>query len=372
MRILVTGGAGFIGSHLCDLLLAAGHEVISFDNLDPQVHPGGKWPGYQPDRQSLTKIKGDVRQPSLVANAMKGVDMVVHLAAKVGVGQGQYQFKDYYEHNVLGTAVVLDVVAKNPKVKRVFVAGSMSAYGEGLQEGFDGRIFRGARTLENMQNSEWRVFDGDKPLPHAAAYPIAETDPLDPTSFYALTKAEQERMALMFSQTHNTPVFVGRFFNCYGTRQALGNPYTGVVAIFANQLLAGERPTIYEDGHQTRDFINVQDLCGAIQTLLLAPQGAAGVYNIGTGTRTSIYDMASTLARVLGSNLAPQVTGKFRVGDIRHCFANNTKLRALGWSPIVTLDSGLEVLFDWLRRQAPQKGLQEKAHKELEDRGLIG
>lgn len=376
MRVLITGGAGFIGSHLADLLDSQGHEVVVLDNLDPQVHPTGRWPDYlrARERAGFHLVEGDVRDRGAVQYALllgdRRVDAVVHLAAKVGVGQGQYEIADYYEVNVQGTATLLQELLllreRGQEVPRLFVAGSMSSYGEGLYRDREGRpcVRPPLRGLEEMRAGRWD---------HGGLLParIPEAEPLHPASFYASTKAEQERMCLLFGQAYGVPVWAGRFFNCYGTRQALSNPYTGVAAIFANQLLAGERPTVYEDGLQTRDFINVQDLVAAVSLLVTGPPETAGTYNIGTGRPTSVLELARELARTLEVDLEPRVTGRFRSGDIRHCVADSSKLRALGWEPRVQLSDGLELLFDWLARQEGEGGLQERAAREMEARGLI-
>lgn len=376
MTILITGGAGFIGSHLADLLISQGHRVVVLDNLDEQVHPGRCWPSYQPERHGLTRLRGDVRDVDAVKHALKGVDAVIHLAAKVGVGQGQYQIADYYDVNVTGTASLLEAIQQTPSVKRLFVAGSMSSYGEGA---YRHRHFEtpcdptriNPRKKQDLAAGCWDPVTVGQSW-YLDPIGIREDDALQGEGFYAMTKAEQERMALAYGRTYGIPVWVGRFFNCYGTRQALSNPYTGVVAIFANQILAGERPTIYEDGKQTRDFINVQDLSAAVALLIQSNPETQGVYNIGTGERTSILEMATSIAQMLGSDLTPQITGRYRVGDVRHCSADIRKLAKLGWKPKIKLKDGLEVLFDWLARQQAQAGLQQQAHRALEIHGLLG
>ena len=381
MRVLVTGGAGFIGSHLVDLLLARGHEVVVLDNLDPQVHgdpedDGEAWPAYIPkDHPHLSLVCGDVREAADVRGAIRllaGVDAVAHLAAKVGVGQGQYQIAPYYETNVIGTAVLLQELAKmEGAIARLFVAGSMSSYGEGA---YAHEADRGMRMKVNQPRGKEALAAG---LWDAVTTPgyrpvgVTEEDELAPRGFYAETKAEQERMALLFGETYGGRVVVGRFFNTYGPRQALGNPYTGVCAIFGNRLLAEESPLVYEDGEQTRDFIHVSDVAAAI-ALLLDPVSPVGVFNVGTGVATSILTVAKEMARALGRDIAPTLLGKYRSGDTRHCFSDPTKLRALGWQPKVALPDGLTDLVGWLV-QAPRcyTGGQELANGELEGRGLV-
>ena len=383
MRVLVTGGAGFIGSHLVDLLLARGHEVVVLDNLDPQVHgdpedDGEAWPAYIPkDHPHLSLVCGDVREASDVRGAIRllaGVDAVAHLAAKVGVGQGQYQIAPYYETNVIGTAVLLQELARmEGAIPRLFVAGSMSAYGEGA---YAHEEDRGMRVKVNQPRGAAALAAGRWDActtPSFRPVGVEETDELAPRGFYAATKAEQERMALLFGETYpGARVAVGRFFNTYGPRQALGNPYTGVCAIFGNRLLADESPLIYEDGEQTRDFIHVSDVAAAV-ALLLEDSSPVGVFNVGTGVATSILTVAREMARALVKDIQPTLLGKYRSGDTRHCFSSSAKLRALGWSPKVSLADGISDLVGWLAQQPRcYTGGQELAHGELDGRGLVG
>jgi dTDP-L-rhamnose 4-epimerase len=372
MRVLVTGGAGFIGSHLVDLLLQHGHEVVVLDNLDPQVHGEERaWPSYMPpEGPHLTLLEGDVREATDLRGAIRmlgGVDAVAHLAAKVGVGQGQYQIAPYYDVNVQGTAVLLQELAKmDHAFPRLFVAGSMSSYGEGAY------VRQGERVRPHERPAlpaEWEA-DGEWDFPGFLPVGVEETDELRPASFYASTKAEQERMALIFGDTYGAQVAVGRLFNVYGPRQALGNPYTGVCAIFGNRLLAGESPLIYEDGNQTRDFTFVSDTASAIFALLSHPE-ARGVYNVGTGRPISVRQVAEGLALALGKDIPPTLAKKARSGDVRHCFSDSSRLHGLGWVPQVSLRDGLVKLTDWMKDQTATVGAQALAHLEMEGRGLV-
>ena len=367
---LVTGGAGFVGSHLVDALLARGHRVRILDNLDPQVHgPEQRRPAWVPDDAEFRL--GDMRDADAVRRAMEGVEVVYHLAAAVGVGQSMYQIADYTATNTLGTAHLLQsLVDERGGVERLVVASSMSIYGEGRYrrpDGADGQA--PIRTVERLRAQQWEPLDADgTPL---VPVPTDEGKPLDPTSIYALTKADQERMVLQIGAAYNIPSVALRFFNIYGPRQALSNPYTGVAAIFSARLLNGERPMIFEDGGQRRDFVSVHDI---VQGLLLAAEEDAAVgkaFNLGSGRAVSVREVAETLATVMGVEVEPQVTGKYRVGDIRNCYADISLAReVLGYEPRVTFEAGMEELVGWLREQERPEDKVESHAAELAARGL--
>ncbi|HEX8359122.1 MAG TPA: NAD-dependent epimerase/dehydratase family protein [Longimicrobium sp.] len=367
---LVTGGAGFVGSHLVDALLARGHRVRILDNLDPQVHgPEQRRPAWVPDDAEFRL--GDMRDADAVRSALEGVEVVYHLAAAVGVGQSMYQIADYTATNTLGTAHLLQsLVDERGTVERLVVASSMSIYGEGRYRRPDGSDGQSPiRTVERLRAQQWDPQDADgTPL-----VPIAtdEGKPLDPTSIYALTKADQERMVLQIGAAYNIPSVALRFFNIYGPRQALSNPYTGVAAIFSARLLNGEPPMIFEDGEQRRDFVSVHDI---VQALLLAAEEEAAVgkaFNVGSGRAVSVREVAQTLAEVMGVEVEPQLTGKYRVGDIRNCYADISLAReVLGYEPRVTFEAGMEELVEWLREQERPEDKVESHAAELAARGL--
>lgn len=369
-RALVTGGAGFVGSHLVDALLARGDTVRIFDNLDPQVHgPERRVPAWVPADAEL--VRGDVRDLDAVRRALDGVDLVYHLAAAVGVGQSMYQVADYTAVNTLGTANLLQaLVDHRGSVERVVVASSMSIYGEGRYTRPDGCEPRvSARSLEQLKRHEWELADVDGT--ELTPVPTDEQKPLDSTSIYALTKADQEKMVLMIGGAYGIPSVALRFFNIYGPRQALSNPYTGVAAIFSSRLLNGQPPLIFEDGEQRRDFVSVHDI---VQALLLAAREDAAVgkaFNVGSGRAVSVREVAGTLARVLGSEIEPVINGKYRVGDIRNCYADISLAReVLGYEPRVTFERGMEELVAWLQEQErPRSGIEAHA-AELAARGL--
>ena len=373
-RVLVTGGAGFVGSHLVDALLKRGDRVRIFDNLDPQVHPERRKPHWVPSDAEF--VLGDMRDAEGVRASLEDVDVVYHLAAAVGVGQSMYQIADYTAVNTMGTAHLLQALVddrngpKKLRVGKLIVASSMSIYGEGRYGRPDGAEPRNTlRPADQLRAQQWEPRDVDgtelRPLP------TDEGKPLDPTSIYALTKADQEKMVLQIGAAYGIPSVALRFFNIYGPRQALSNPYTGVAAIFSARLLNGQPPLIFEDGEQMRDFVSVHDI---VQALLLAAdeEAAAGkAFNVGSGRGVSVREVAQTLARVLGSGIEAQVTGKYRVGDIRHCFSDISLAReVLGYEPRVTFEQGMEELVAWLQEQdRPQDGVEAHA-AELAARGL--
>jgi dTDP-L-rhamnose 4-epimerase len=366
-RILITGGAGFIGSHLADRLLAEGYAVRALDSLSPQVHgPGGKRPAYL--NREVDLVIGDVRDPERVRRALKGVDEVAHLAAAVGVGQSMYEVEHYTSVNNHGTAVLLQALVERP-VQRLVVASSMSLYGEGYYRDGAGRLVAGERTRSQLTARRWEpVGDDGEPL---SPVPTPETKAPALASIYALSKFDQERMCLIVGGAYGIATVALRFFNVYGTRQALSNPYTGVLAIFAARYLNGRPPLVNEDGLQRRDFVSVKDVAEACR-LALSAEGAAGrVFNVGSGRSFTVLEVAERLAEALGrEDMAPEVTQRYRVGDIRHCFADISEARRLlGYEPRVTFEDGLAELAAWLEGQIAYDRVAE-ASAELAARGL--
>lgn len=368
-QILITGGAGFIGSHLARELLRAGYRVRVLDNLSVQVHGAGrKRPAYlDPEIEMLV---GDVRDSGTVKRALKGVDAVYHFVAAVGVGQSMYQVCEYTSVNNLGTAVLLEALIEKP-VPRLIVASSMSIYGEGLYRAADGSPHSHAeRRLEALRAGDWEVRDeSGEPL---QPIPTPETKEPSLASIYALSKFDQERMCLMIGRAYGIKTVALRFFNVFGPNQALSNPYTGVLAIFASRLLNGKPPVIFEDGLQQRDFVSVYDVARGCRLALEAPGAPGHVFNIGSGHRYTIRTVAQRMARSLGKDhLRPEVTGQYRIGDIRHCFADITRARdILGYRPRVSLEQGLVDLASWLEKQVASDHVAQ-ACDELAARGLV-
>jgi dTDP-L-rhamnose 4-epimerase len=371
MHALVTGGAGFIGSFLVQRLLDAGYTVTAMDSLDPQVHPSGT-PIYLPAAAELQVA--DVRNPAALAAALERADVVVHCAAAVGVGQSMYQVRHYVDTNVGGTGNLLQLlIDRGRPLHRLVVCTSMTGYGEGLyRRPSDGALLRvPVRSEEQVRRHGWEIRCPDTGEPLVAA-PTPEDAALQARNIYALTKRYQEELALSVGRTYGFPVVCLRFFNVYGPRQSLSNPYTGVLAIFLSRLLAGQRPVIYEDGCQTRDFVSVHDVVSAIFAALNGEGIAGEVINIGGGVPREIRACAHALAQLLGRpDLEPQIAGQFRSGDIRHCFADLGRARRLlGYTPQIAWEDGLRELAAWASA-APSSDQFGRAEAELHQRSLI-
>jgi len=368
MRVLVTGGAGFIGSHLVDRLLADGRDVRILDSLDPQVHEG--MPDYLSRDAEL--VVADIRDGDAVARALDGVERVVHFAAAVGVGQSMYEIERYTSVNAVGAAVLLErSLAVRDRLEKIVVASSMSIYGEGLYrcpvEAIE--VTPGPRSEGQLAERRW------EPLcPSCGAelrpLPTPETKPLQPASVYAVGKRDHEELVLSIGRAYGIPATALRFFNVYGTRQALSNPYTGVAAIFSSRLLNGRPPLVFEDGLQSRDFVHVSDVAAAVAAALDPGRADGEALNVAAGRGVSVLDVARTLARVLGKELEPEIRGSYRAGDIRHCFGDAGKAeRLLGWRPTVAFDDGMRELADWLVTQSAVDKV-DQATAALADRGL--
>jgi len=369
MRVLVTGGAGFIGSHVAEALLARGHEVRALDNLDPQVHgPAAQRPARLPSDVEL--IIGEVRDRAALARALDGIDAVVHLAAAVGVGQSMYQVEHYIGVNSGGTATLWELlIERRDRIRKVVVASSNTVYGEGLYAcAACGPLAPRVRPAAQLQQGRWEI---ECPRCGALCQPSAtpETKLPAPQSPYALTKYDQERLCLLLGRAYGIPAVALRLFNVYGPGQSLSNPYTGAAAIFACRALNGQSPVIYEDGLQTRDLVHVRDIARAV-TRALESEVSDEVFNLGTGQPTGILELAAKICERLGANVRPQVVGKFRAGDIRHCTADLTRANAvLGFEPTISLDQGLDDLLDWAHGQEAADRFAT-AERELTERGL--
>jgi dTDP-L-rhamnose 4-epimerase len=369
LNILVTGGAGFIGSHLVDALVAEGHRVRVLDSLDPQVH--GKdagWPAHA--NRAAEYRRGDVRDRAAVGEALDGIEVVYHQAAAVGVAQSMYEIEAYVSGNSLGAAALLqEIVARKGQIARMVVASSMSIYGEGAYVDADGKpAAPGLRPDAQLEKHEWELRDERGRELRALGTP--ETKPLLPTSVYAVTKRDHEELFLAVGNAYRIPTVALRYFNVYGSRQALSNPYTGVAAIFSSRLLNRKPPLVTEDGLQSRDFVHVSDIVRANLLALRCDATGGRVCNVGTGRPTTIRRIAELLSERLGLEIAPELTGRFRAGDIRHCFADPTHARrTLGFEAKVRLEDGIDEVIAFVRSQKAEDKV-DGFEAELMKRGL--
>jgi dTDP-L-rhamnose 4-epimerase len=368
--VLVTGGAGFIGSHLVDRLVARGDRVRVLDNLEPQVHgPGAQRPAHLSTEAEL--IVGDIRDRAVVADLVKKSDAVVHLAAAVGLAQSMYEIERFVDVNARGTAILLEAVTQGSHVGKIVVASSMSLYGEGRCHCASCGPFDPAlRSPSQLERKDFEVR-----CPRCGA--VAETAPtpedarLAPTTVYAVTKRDQEELVLQTAPAYGIRAVALRLFNVYGTRQSLSNPYTGVAAIFSSRLRNGAPPLVFEDGRQTRDFTHVSDVVEAFVRALDDPSIDGQALNVGGGRPHTLLDLGALLAREMGVEWKPQITASFRKGDIRHCTADHRRLEsALGFRPRVELAEGVRELVEWMRDQRP-KDRVDGALSELTRRGLV-
>ncbi len=347
MKILVTGGAGFIGSHLVDRLVGNGHHVRILDNLDPQTHQSR-------ELKTLSKeaefIRGDVRNPQDWSKALDGMEVVYHLGAAVGISQSMHRPVHFLEVNTVGTANLYEILLNNSKlrgnIKKIIVPGSKTIYGEGTYKCRKcGIFYPGLRPKEQLENGDWEMCCPDC---GERAEPIGtkEDKPVNPISIYALSKYDTENIALNFGHALNIPTLVFRGFSIYGPGQSLSNPYSGVCSIFLSRIKNKKPPVIFEDGKQLRDYIFVDDVVSFLTRIL--DHDVVGVYNLGTGKPTSVNDIARILLEETGSELEPKLTGEFRVGDNRHDFADMTKTeKEVGFSPKFRIKEGLRKLIEW-------------------------
>lgn len=368
-RILISGGAGFIGSFLTDKLVELGQEVVIFDNLEEQVHRGKK-PSYLNPKAEF--IKGDVRDYQLFGRALKDVGIVYHLAARVGVGQSNYEIKNYTDVNIGGTANLLDIVVNQKlPIKKIILAASMSSYGEGMYRCECCAVVQPPLRRESKAvRRDWEVSCpncGRRLVP----VPTTEEAKLTNNSIYSLTKTVQEQMLMHVGKIYRIPAVSLRFFNVYGPRQSLANPYTGVAAIFVSRLKHNQPPVVYEDGRQTRDFVSVHDVVNALVAAAKTSTADFESLNIGSGKATTIQNIAQILAKLLGKNIPPKISQKFRKNDVRHCYADVTKAKKLlRWTPQVSLDQGFKELIAWSSTEVAED-LFERAENELKAKALL-
>jgi dTDP-L-rhamnose 4-epimerase len=371
-RALVTGGAGFIGSHLVDALLTRGEEVRILDNLDPLAHPSGEPPAHLDAAAEL--VVGDLRSADDVRGALEGVDRVYHLGGIVGNGESMVNVRKAIDSNPGGTATLLEeVIARSGRIRRVVVASSMVVYGEGSYRCAEhGLVEPGVRPVAQLRERSWeplcpRCGHGLEPVP------VTEDRPLRPVSVYGISKRDTEELALVLGEAYGFEAVALRYLNAYGPRQALGNPYTGVAAIFSARLLGGRAPRVFEDGRQIRDLVHVSDIVAATIAAMEAPGAPGRALNVCTGRRVRIGELADRLSDLLAPALRPEITGEYRAGDIRHCFADPTLAQdLLGFEAAVRMEEGLPELVEWVARQSGVTERGDEALAGLRRAGLVG
>jgi dTDP-L-rhamnose 4-epimerase len=370
--VLVTGGAGYIGSHLVDRLVSDGYAVTVLDNLEPQVHRSGSWPSYV--NAGARYVRGDVRDRAAFEPLVQAADAVVHFSAAVSVGQSMYQIDRYVDVNTRGTALLLDILV-NAKhhVQKLLVASSIGVYGEGAYScEACGPVAPGIRSPEQLAECDW-----EQHCPrcgrHAVSIPTPEDKALYRDNIYSMTKYHQEEMVLLIGKTYGIPAVAPRFFNVYGPRQSLSNPYAGVAAIWLSRLLNGKEPVVFEDGGQLRDFVSIHDVVDCLMLMLEKPGADYLPVNVGSGETVTILDIARLLGRLLGTSIEPKVTNTGRKFDIRHNTADITRARTtLGFSPKVSLEQGFGELIQWARTTPDRaEDFFDRALQELQDKGLL-
>jgi dTDP-L-rhamnose 4-epimerase len=370
--VLVTGGAGYIGSHLVDALVAREYRVTVLDNLEPQVHRSGTWPSYANPKAKY--VKGDVRDRSVFEPLVLASQAVVHFGAAVSIGQSMYQIDRYVDVNTRGTALLLDILVNTKhKVEKVLVASSIGVYGEGAYTcATHGAVAPTIRPEQQLAARDW-----EQHCPHCGKHvtsiPTPEDKALYRDNIYSMTKYHQEEMVLLIGKTYGIPSVAPRFFNVYGPRQSLSNPYAGVAAIWLSRLLNGKQPVVFEDGGQLRDFVSIHDVVDCLILMLEKPGADYLPVNIGSGQTVTILEIADILRRLLGSSVEPQITQSGRKFDIRHNTADIARAReTLGFAPKVTLDQGFSELIEWAKT-TPDVAVDffDKALQELQDKGLL-
>jgi dTDP-L-rhamnose 4-epimerase len=370
--VLVTGGAGYIGSHLVDRLVSDGYAVTVLDNLEPQVHRSGRWPSYANARARY--VRGDVRDRDALEPLVLASDAVVHFGAAVSIGQSMYQVDRYVDVNTRGTALLLDILVNTKHhVSKVVVASSIGVYGEGAYRCAScGPVAPGIRSAEQLAARDW-----EQHCPrcgaHAVSVPTPEDKPLYRDNIYSMTKYHQEEMVLLIGKTYGIPAVAPRFFNVYGPRQSLSNPYAGVAAIWLSRLLNGRQPVVFEDGGQLRDFVSIHDVVDCLMLMLEKPGADYLPVNVGSGAAVTILDIARLLGRLLGTPIEPQVTQTGRTFDIRHNAADITRARTtLGFEPKVTLEQGFTELIEWAKTTPDvAEDFFDRALQELQEKGLL-
>jgi dTDP-L-rhamnose 4-epimerase len=373
--VLITGGAGFIGQRLCRALIRQGKRVRVLDSFDSQIHSSDTLPADL--AQHVDLIRADVRDREAMKKALMDIDCVMHLAAETGTGQSMYEIDRYFSVNVQGTAILLDLLQNDDcgkALRSIVVASSRAVYGEGAYQcAVHGSVFPAQRTRENMSSGQFEPVCPDCGLP-VRLLPTRESAPFMPMSMYGLTKQVQEQAVLLFARTRGINGFGLRYQNVYGPGQSLKNPYTGILAVFSNLARQNQPIDIYEDGLESRDFVYIDDVVEATLRSINYEGQFAGALNVGSGQATSVMTVAQEIKAFFNSDSNIQVTGAFRMGDIRHNIADVSKLaQVLDFVPGISFKEGLANFLGWAAQQAPEdKAAYLRSVDELAARGLMG
>ena len=372
-NILITGGAGFIGSRLCEKLFDQGNNVTVLDNLSEQIHGNGESFLFNKIKDKCTFIKGDVRDKNDWAHAIKNQEIIIHLAAETGTGQSMYEVEKYTNVNVIGTSHMLEILANsNHNVKKIIVASSRSIYGEGKYNCKNhGVQYPSKRKEEDMKKGE---FNPKCSMCNSSlnVLPTDEQSKIHPSSIYGINKQQQEQMVMLMGESLSIPSVAFRYQNVYGPGQSLSNPYTGILSIFSTRILNGNNLDIYEDGEETRDFVYIEDAVDATILGIEKEEANGNIFNVGSGVSTRVLDVANTLKRLYNSEINITVNGEFRLGDIRHNFADLSKLKdILGFTPKYNFERGITEFVNWVKTQEVMEDKYEKSIQQLKNKGLI-
>jgi len=370
-KILITGGAGFIGSNLSLKLIEKGYEVTVLDNLSPQIHAEYS-PLYESIKDKVNFIKGTVLCYDDWKKALDSVDIVVHLAAETGTGQSMYEIEKYTDVNIKGTSIFLDILAnKKHSVKKMIIASSRSIYGEGKYDCPKcGIVYPRERKDEDMAKGDFNV-KCSKCGADAKLLATDETSKIHPSSIYGITKQVQEQMFMVMGKSLNIPAVAFRYQNVYGAGQSLNNPYTGILSIFSTRIKNGNDINIFEDGLESRDFVYVDDVVEATILGIEKDEANYEVFNVGLGQAIDVNTVASTLVKTYASNAKIAISGNYRLGDIRDNYADLTKIKIkLGFEPKVSFEEGIRLFTSWVEKQEVVEDKYEKSIEEMKEKGL--
>lgn len=373
-QILITGGAGFIGSNIALRLLEKGYKVKVLDNLSKQIHGENpeNSPLYKSIKDKVEFILGDVTCKTDWKKALQNVDVVIHLAAETGTGQSMYDIEKYVNVNINGTSILWDILTNEKfNVKKVIVAASRAVYGEGKYKCEQhGIVYPTERKPEDLTKGDFEV---KCPICNSNIKLLAtdENSAILCSSVYGLTKDVQEKMSLLIGKSIGIPVVVYRYQNVYGPGQSLKNPYTGILSIFSTRIKNGNNINIFEDGKESRDFVYIDDVVNGTILSIENERANYEVFNIGTGVNVDVLTVAETLKKLYDSNIKIEISGNFRLGDIRHNFADIAKAKKiLGYIPEYDFDRGIRKFVDWVNQQEIEKDNYEKSIEEMKKKGL--